>query len=150
MEEKNIEQIQKNNLKVIEKEIKNSQYIANISVLNATDTLILINKNIYKLLRYTNISPLDQEFINQINELKKPYIEAAKKEVDKTKQNLQERNHLADYRLYISKFKKRGIDLIPTEHEIPFEERLQQVQFDQPIAEDNLYQVETIKKLIKK
>ena len=76
------QEIREKNLNIIKQEIKKSQYMASILFLNATDTLILINKNINKLLKYTDL-PSDQDFINKINELKKPYIEAAKKEKEK-------------------------------------------------------------------
>lgn len=75
-------EIKEKKLNIIKQEIKKSQYIASILFLNATDTLKLINKNINKLLKYTDL-PSDQDFIDRINELKKPYIEAAKKEMEK-------------------------------------------------------------------
>lgn len=76
------QEIREKNLNIIKQEIKKSQYMASILFLNATDTLKLINKNINKLLKYTDL-PSDQDFIDKINELKKPYIEAAKKEKEK-------------------------------------------------------------------
>ena len=75
-------EIKEKKLNIIKQEIKKSQYMASILFLNATDTLILINKNINKLLKYTDL-PSDQDFIDKINELKKPFIEAAKKEMEK-------------------------------------------------------------------
>ena len=76
------QEIREKNLNIIKQEIKKSQYMASILFLNATDTLKLINKNINKLLKYTDL-PSDQDFIDKINELKKPFIEAAKKEMEK-------------------------------------------------------------------
>lgn len=75
-------EIKEKKLNIIKQEIKKSKYIASILFLNATDTLKLINKNINKLLKYTDL-PSDQDFIDRINELKKPYIDAAKKEKEK-------------------------------------------------------------------
>ena len=75
-------EIKEKKLIIIKQEIKKSQYMASILFLNATDTLKLINKNINKLLKYTDL-PSDQDFIDRINELKKPFIEAAKKEKEK-------------------------------------------------------------------
>lgn len=83
---KDQEIIREKNLNIIKQEIKKSQYMASILFLNATDTLKLINKNINKLLKYTDL-PSDQDFIDRINELKKPYIEAAKKEMEKNENN---------------------------------------------------------------
>ena len=78
--------IREKNLNIIKQEIKKSQYMASILFLNATDTLKLINKNINKLLKYTDL-PSDQDFIDRINELKQPYIEAAKKEMENNENN---------------------------------------------------------------
>lgn len=110
-------EIKEKKLNIIKQEIKKSEYIASILFLNATDTLKLINKNINKLLKYTDL-PSDQDFIDRINELKKPYIEAAKKEMEKNENNKRE-NYT--------------------------EKRLQELQLNQPKKEDTKKMIKKLK-----
>lgn len=110
-------EIKEKKLNIIKQEIKKSEYIASILFLNATDTLKLINKNINKLLKYTDL-PSDQDFIDRINELKKPYIEAAKKEMEKNENN---------------------------KREIYTEKRLQELQLNQPKKEDTKKMIKKLK-----
>ena len=142
--------IREKNLNIIKQEIKKSQYMASILFLNATDTLILINKNINKLLKYTDL-PSDQDFINKINELKKPFIEAAKKELDKQRKEMQSTRNFNTYKEFITYLKARGLDLLESEdeQEQSFEDVLKEIDFNYQIPENNYYQNPRIRKLMK-
>lgn len=144
------QEIREKNLNIIKQEIKKSQYMASILFLNATDTLILINKNINKLLKYTDL-PSDQDFIDRINELKKPFIEAAKKELDKQIKEMQSTGNLNTYKEFITYLKARGLDLLESEdeQEQSFEDILKEIDFNYQIPENNYYQNPRIRKLMK-
>ncbi|MBQ6405206.1 MAG: hypothetical protein IJJ63_04020 [Bacilli bacterium] len=146
----NEQEIREKNLNIIKQEIKKSQYMASILFLNATDTLILINKNINKLLKYTDL-PSDQDFINKINELKKPFIEAAKKELDKQRKEMQSTRNFNTYKEFITYLKARGLDLLESEdeQEQSFEDVLKEIDFNYQIPENNYYQNPRIRKLMK-
>lgn len=81
--------------------------MASILFLNAKDTLKLINKNINKLLKYTDL-PSDQDFIDRINELKKTFIEAAKKEIKNTENNEADYTEKRLQELQLNQPKKEG------------------------------------------
>ena len=82
--------------------------MASILFLNAKDTLKLINKNINKLLKYTDL-PSDQDFIDRINELKKKtFIEAAKKEIKNTENNEADYTEKRLQELQLNQPKKEG------------------------------------------
>lgn len=142
--------IREKNLNTIKQEIKKSQYMASILFLNATDTLELINKNINKLLKYTDL-PSDQDFIDRINELKKPFIEAAKKELDKQRKGMQSTGNLNTYKEFITYLKARGLDLLESEdeQEQSFEDVSKEIDFNYQIPENNYYQNPRIRKLMK-
>lgn len=151
MNKKDLERIREKNALIIKKEIERTLYTSKLLNLNDLEKLAFINRNIYKLIRYTQLTDLDEKYLEQINLIQKPYVEAAKKELDKQRKGMQSTGNLNTYKEFITYLKARGLDLLESEdeQEQSFEDVLKEIDFNYQIPENNYYQNPRIRKLMK-
>lgn len=115
MQDKFLESVRSGFISQIEEIISETKLSSGEKELNAIDTLVLVNDNISSWISSINgMFHVDEELLTKVAELKRPFVNAARKEIASEVSKIIE-NESTDVTLKINDFmnelKKKGIDL---------------------------------------